>query len=293
MPGAQDYSTLTPQIWSPTITSFFKAKLLAARAFTDMSGDVTEGGDKIHLPHMPNEYTVSDIHVTSGDLTMTTVTTTRTILEIDKWKGMSIPITDFQLAQVATKYNVRRLMAQDAGFTIAKTFDTAILTEAFSNAGATVGTSLTKLSATALEEALSIIESKSVPKDQLRLIVHPKPYFVDLFKQSKMYDAATFGIPNIPSGNIDTVYGVPVLRTPQIVTQTGSYQNLLVHPLGLAWAIGNIPGMSGGAVRVEFKRASPSANSAGGKRWDIELDLMYGLKAWRTESMVRIQSDGR
>lgn len=285
------YSTLTPEIWSPTVTSFFKAKLLAARAFTDLSGDVTEGGDRINLPHMPDGYTTSAITQSTGNLTWVAVTKAETVLSIDQWRGMSIPLSDFRLAQIATKYNIRRLLAQDAGFTLARTFDRVILTEAQDNAGAVVGASDTDLDATALEEALSIIESNSVPKDQLRLIVHPKPYFVDLFKSSKVYDASTFGIPNLPSGNIDVVYGVPVFRTPQVLTSAGGYNNLLVHPLGLAWATGNIPGMSGGAVRVEFKQASPSS-VVGAKRTDIELDLMYGVQSWRTEGIVCIRSTG-
>jgi len=286
------YSTLTPEIWSPTITSFFKAKLLAARAFSDLSGDVSEGGNEVHLPHMPNGYTFTAIPTATGSLTQMIITTTRTTLEIDTWTGTSIPISDFQLAQVATKYNLRRLLAQDAGYALARTFDTAILTEAYTNAGATVGDSTTSLDATALEEALSIIESNSVPKDQLRLIVHPKPYFVDLFKSSKVYDASTFGIPNLPSGNIDVVYGVPVFRTPQVVTSTSGYNNLLVHPRGLAWATGAIPGMGGGAVRVEFVRAAGGATDAGAKRTDLQVDLMYGVQAWRTEGVINIRSTG-
>ena len=292
MPYSQDFSTITPEIWSPAITSFFREKLLAARAFTDLSSDVAEGGDKVHLPHMPDAYTISNISTTSGDMTKTDVVTTQTTLNIDQWKGMSIPITDFQLAQVANKYNIRRLMQQDAGFAMARKFDTDLLEEAYTNAGAEVGDSTTSLNATALEKAMSIIESKSVPKDSLRFIVHPKPYFVDLFKSSKVYDAATFGIPNLPGGEIDVVYGVPIFRTPQVITSTGAYNNLLTSPLGLAWAVGSIPGMQGGAARVEITRAAPSSGQAGSKRHDLEIDLMYGLKAWRTDAIVRIRTTG-
>ncbi len=287
------YSTLTPEIWSPTITSFFRAKLLAARAFSDMSGDVAQGGDQIHLPHMPNAYTFQNINVTSGALTQLVVTTTRTTLTVDQWVGASIPISDFQMAQVATKYNMRRLLAQDAGYALARTFDSALLTAATAAASTTVGDSNTALSSTVIEDAMAVMGENSVPKEELKLIVHPRPYFTGLFRSAKIYDAATFGLPNLPSGNIDVVYGIPVLKTAQIpfVSTNSFYTNFLVHPRSLAWATGAIPGMGGGAARVEFKRAAPSAG-AGAKRTDLEVDLMYGLTGWRTEGLVAIRSTG-
>jgi len=42
---SQTFTAFTPEIWTPRVNFFFKAKLVAANFFDNYSSEVAEGGD--------------------------------------------------------------------------------------------------------------------------------------------------------------------------------------------------------------------------------------------------------
>jgi len=279
------------EIWSPRINEYFHAKLGAANFFNDYSDEVTMGGDRIHIPNIADSFSASTILATSGSLTPTAVSDTRTTLTIDTWIGASIAFSDFQAAQVATKYNLKDKYAQEMGFKIAKSYDSAILALGASITPS-VGDSATSVLATTLEKAMSILESRSVPTSECAWFFHPYAYWREVYANQKLYDASQFGLPVTPYGANSTLYGVPVVITPQIPNGTAGtegatgHRNMIVHPTAFAHARGNLPGTGAMASGVRLSELNPGS----ALRKEYAADLMYGVKILNANNGVRVLS---
>lgn len=263
------------------MTTFFMKKLVAGRVFSNFSDEVTEGGDEVRIPSVADNFSANDIDTTSGDITGESVSDTNTKLSINKWKGTALRFSDYQLAQVARNYNLRSRYAQVMAERIARQFDTDLINTAKQGGLDTnLGDSATQLTSTNLESAFSILESNSVPREELNLLLHPKMVYGDIFRRSKYYDASQFGsgMP-VPSGSVDSLYGVPVFRTQNMGTSSGALANLLVHPEAVAYAIGNLEGASPSSVRIQEKTGESL-------RIKVISDLMYGSKTLRSEGGV-------
>lgn len=285
---AQSFSVFEPEIWSPRVNFFLKQKLVAAKFFDNYSDEVVEGGDRIHIPGIA-EMTVSAINTTSGAVTPTNISDTKTTLLIDTWNGASFFLSDFQAAQVAKSYRLKEEYAKTMGYACAKAVDNALIGQAV-NLTPSVGDSTTLL-ATTIEKAFGILESYSVPKEDCTFFVHPKVWYDQILSVSKYYDASQFGKAVTPIGTVDTLYGVPVVITPLVDTTTyageaetaaGAYRNFIASKNAFVYALGNLPG--GGSVRLQEKTNEnlgvyPTA------------DVMFGVKTLNATRGVKVLSD--
>lgn len=277
----QDYNVFSPTVWSPYINRFFKANLVAGNTFRDFSDNVTAGGQTIRIPHIDDNFSINDIPTTSGQITAQSINDTKTDLAINNWKHAALRFSDYQVAQVSNNYNLKRAYAEDMAYKVAAQLDSALLAQE-SNLSYTVANttaSQSTLTSTSLEQAFSILESNSVPRSQLSLIVHPRAYFGDIFKRQKYYDASQFGRPGLPSGSISELYGVPVVSTPQVPLVNGSLRNLLVHPEAITYALGNLEGGMPSGVRMQEREGE-------NLRVTAVADIMYGVKSLRTKAGV-------
>ena len=286
MAKAQSFSVFTPEIWSPRVSMFFKAKLVAANYFLDYSADVADGGDQVHIPKIAEGFTVYDIPVTSGEVTASNISDTSTTLQLNKWKGAALYLSDFQYKQAARQYSLRNYYGQVIAYQLAKQFDTDLLNEG-ANITAVVGDSASELQSTTIEKAFSIIESNSVPKEECVLFFTPKAYWLELMKIQKYYDASQFGKPTVPQGAHDLLYGVPLVITSQVPAGTagseGGHRNLLVHREAFVYAFQSLGGRGGVPVRIQEKESEHL-------RVKIIGDIIYGTKTLRPEAGVRIIS---
>jgi len=174
MTKSQTYTVFNPSIWSSRVTEYFKEKLVAAKFFSDYSAEVAAGGDTIKIPDYSQRFTVSDINTTSGEVSATNISETTRTLSIDKWKGASFYITDFQAKQIGKMYKVVNTEARNAAHDLAKTFDTALFTyTSASNVSDSIGDSATDILATTLERGISIVESNSIPVNECAFFFHP------------------------------------------------------------------------------------------------------------------------
>jgi hypothetical protein len=271
-------------IWSPRVNRFFRAKLAAAPFFSDYSDEVAGGGDTVRIPHISDSFSASDINTTSGEVSATNVDDTKTDLSIDKWKGTSIYLTDFQKAQIADKYRIKDEYASTMGYTLARTFDSALLDEAADNLTYSVGDTGTDLVATNIERAFSILGTENVPKEDAVMFVHPTTYWGDIMNIQKYYDASQFGKPSVPQGAHDLLYGVPVVITSQVPTADGGgYNNMLIHRNAVVYALGNLQGPGSAGARIQEKTAEDL-------RVKVIADIMYGVKILNSKSGVKMQA---
>ena len=174
MTKSQTFTIFDPEIWSPKITEYFKEKLVAAKFFSDYSAEVAAGGDNIHIPSYNQRFTVSDINVTSGEVSATNVSESEVTLAPDQWKGASFFISDFQAKQIGRIYKVLNTEAKNAAHDLSKAFDTALFTyTSASNVTDVIGDSATDILATTLERGISIVESNSMPISEMAFFFHP------------------------------------------------------------------------------------------------------------------------
>jgi len=281
--ATQQYDVFQPEVWSAKITRFFGDKLLAGSFFLNYSDDVSMGGDTINIPNIADSFTATDVNVTSGDITATNLADTTTALSIDKWKAAAFVISDFQAAQIAKKYKLQSEYVSAASYKLAKALDTALLTNAGSLT-ASVGSSSTALVSSNLEAAIAVMESNSIPLQDCVWFFHPKAYWKEISAIQKYYDASNFGKATTPYGNVDTLYGMPVLVTANVQAVAGSgHTNLLAYKGAVAYAMANLWG-SGKKVRIQVK-------SAESLRKKIIADIAYGTVLLNATRGVRVISN--
>lgn len=285
---SQTFTAFTPEVWSPRINYFFRAKLAAAPFFDDYSADVADGGDTIHIPNVTDAFSPTAIPTTSGVVTSTNLSDTNSNLSVSNWFGVAYDLSDFQYAQIAKSYNIKNSYAQAMGYSLARKLDSAILANG-SSITSSVGSSATNLLSTSIEKAFGILTSRSVPKEECVMFLHPKAYWGELMAIQKYYDASQFGKPSLPTGVHDMLYGVPVVITSQVPVGTAGtegddgHRNLLIHRSAIVYALGKLPGATQNGVRIQEK---PSE--------DLKVrfigDIAYGTLVLNANAGVRILS---
>lgn len=291
---SQTYAVFTPTVWSPRIYFFLKNKLVAARVFDDFSDEVVAGGDTINIPYIGDGFSASSIPTTNGSLTPTSISDTKSALQVNQWVGNALVISDFQMAQISKSYRLKEAYMEAMGYALAKKLDVDILRLAASSSITTVGNTSTALLATTIEKAMSILSSRSVPLNECNFIMHPKTYYRRIFNVQKYYDASQYGKTTLPQGVVDYLYGVPVVVTQQITTCTyaaeptsyvaNGYRNLLAHKTAFAFAIGNIPG----ANTINGVRLSENRYNGSDLATKLTADVAYGTKLVNASRVIKI-----
>jgi len=234
------YDVFRPEIWTPRITRFMKQKFYAARFFIDYSADVANA-DTVHIPHISESSgdVVTDIPVTSGEVTAVPIIETKTDLTVDNWKGAAVYITKFEQREIMKRPNIINEYAKWLGFKAGRNAERAILNNILSLSSSS-GDTHTDLYSTNIETAFGILSSNSVPKEDCRIFLNPKVYWNQVMGIQKYYDASQFGRPTVPYGAHDILYGVPVVLTPNVPLFTGTstaISNAIIHHDAIAFAM--------------------------------------------------------
>jgi hypothetical protein len=281
---AQTYLVYRPDVWAPRVDAIFKARLVAAKFFSDFSDYVTEGGKSINIPTQAY-YTTASVTTTTGDITANVVVDSRTILDINTWKHVSRVFADYQAAQVSSNYRLKEIFADSMAYALAKDLDSAILALVTATNPAPVAADTTNgIRSSTLESALSLIESYNIPREECMWFFSPKTYYKEIMAIQKLYDASQFGKPSLIMGTHDTLYGVPVTVTTQVpnasitdvvfATTKGHVisRNAILHNSFAAYALGNLPNGTPSGVRIQEKASENLRTTVVG-------DIMYGVKA--------------
>ena len=283
------YTIYEPEIWSSFVSVYFRQKLGATKFFRDFTEDFADGGDRTSIPTVGDSFIATAITVTTGDISTRVIQDTAVVLEIDSWYGDGRLVSDFQRAQIAAKYNTKAIYAEAMAERLARKVDTDILALG-SSLDPVVGDSGTDVRVSTIEEAMSIVDSYSLPHEDLLLFLHPTTYWTELRKDSRMSNASVFGIATTPYGEMPTLFGIPLFVTTQIPAGTasteGGHRNLLVHKDAFVWGLGNIPGQDEQGARVQ-----ELPNADGNLNTKIVSDIMYGVRLLSDKYGVRIISN--
>ncbi len=234
------YDMYRPEIWTPRITRYMREKFYAAKFFLDYSADIVNA-DTVHIPHISDQFSITAIPTTTGEVTLTDISETKTDLSVDQWYGAAFVMTKFEQREIMKRPNIINEYSKAIGHKLGRTVETAILAN-LTSVTPVAGDSVTDLYSTNLETAFGILESNSVPKEECRIFIKPKVYWDDIMSIQKYYDASQFGRATVPNGAHDILYGVPLVMTsnlPESYTTTSlGLTNAIVHYGAIAFALG-------------------------------------------------------
>lgn len=224
-------------------------------------------------------------------VTLNAPTDTKVTLTVDQWYECSFAIEDAEAAQVMRSYSLMERYAKNAGYSIAKKLDVAIVT-LFSGFSTSVGSSTVNLADSDIRNAIAALESADVDTTECEFFVSPNVFY----KQIQAIDKFSLAINspvNDPTRKAPAgfLYGIPVnvTTTIQYVSGTTGRYNALAHPDAIHWAtsplgsggsMGSMVGASG--VRVQSNYVPQYLSTV------TTADIMYGVIENRDTSGVAI-----
>ena len=284
--GTQSTTTLDvylAEIWSTShVNEFYRAKLKAAKHFLDMSGDLIEGGDTLHISGLI-EKDASD-KTTANAVTLDSDTELKVDLAVDTWKECSGAIEDKQAVQVLRSYNLQERLVRASAYAPAKSLDTALLS-LYSGLSQNVNDSASAVADADILEAIQTLEVADVPAEDRAFFFYPSIVWGDLMAITKYYDASQSGFVGglIPKGAMGMLYGIPVWSLTQVViSHTDFVHNLLAQKEAFVFAT-QMPG-GGEGVRRQVNYIPQYLSTL------YTCDLIYGVIENRDECAVEIQA---
>lgn len=243
--GTAHFTTTTadvmiPEVWSPRVNNFFRARLQAATFFEDWSEDASEGGDVIHVPNISQ---MSANNKTVGSqVTLNAPTETKVDLTINAHKEVSFVIEDAVASKIKKSYKAQETYAMNAGYTAAATLEDAILA-LFTGFSQTVGDSSTALNDSNIRQAIAYLDVAEAPQEDRAFFLHPNVIWTQLMGIDKFTLVQnTGGADPVLKGQIGYLYGFPVIKTSRLGTTLGSRIGAFAHKSAIAFATANIAG---------------------------------------------------
>ena len=231
-----------PEVWGQAILDVFQQKIMMKNVGIDISPNVANAGDKIHLPHIGvPELTAftqgSEIaaDVTSGG----SMTSQETALTISEYNVASVYVPD--IMNVQSNYDLLSIYTKQLGYAVARGFDNymhylvasnlqGLLASATGAVGADADTSIhvqttgSALSAANLSSLMAIILGETGSTEGWNLVLSPAMYaslaaLADFVKGT----ASPLGAAFESTGNAGNILGMPVwvAQSPYMATDGG------------------------------------------------------------------------
>jgi len=205
-----------PEIWSDEVIATYKSNLVVANLVKNINHQGKKG-DTIHIPN-PGRNNAS-AKVADADVTAITDTAADIIVSIDQHYEWSMYIED--IAELQALNSMRRFYTDDAGYALARNVDSALITAmdgaSALTGGNTVIGSVTDWDASILQ-AIEVLNDSDVPVNDRYLIVTPS-CMTALMSTDRFTEQQFIGDGSaIRTGNIGSIYGVPVYMSTQVGT---------------------------------------------------------------------------
>ena len=205
-----------PEIWSDEVIATYKANLVVANLVKNLNHQGKKG-DTIHIPN-PGRSAAS-AKVAHSDVTAITDTAADISVAIDQHYEWSMYIED--IAELQALNSMRRFYTDDAGYALAKQVDSSIITSldgasALTGGNAVIG-SVTNWD-TSILQGIEALNDNDVPVNDRALVVTPS-CMTALMSTDRFTEQQFIGDGSaIRTGNIGSIYGVPVYMSTQVGT---------------------------------------------------------------------------
>jgi len=288
-----DLQYIIAEIWAPKVEREWRAGLVAANWFKDLSGMMTGGGDTLNITDIfTNQFTASTKSNTA-EVTLVSPAQAQIQLAVDTWKEVSFLIEDKELQQILRGSDVLEAYASQAKYIIAKTLDSSLMA-LYSGLSQSVNDTATDVLDKDIRSAIESIADDDADLSDAAFFMHPTVVYHDLFAIEKYYSFEQFGgkdgtvfTGNFGGGSLDKVYkghlyGIPVFATTQVQSDgAGSaYYNLLATRDTFCIATQT----PGGRIRSQSTYLQQNL----GTLWTT--DIIYGVKELRDLGGVQIKS---
>jgi hypothetical protein len=229
-----------PTIWGPKLNDFYRAKLLCANFFTDLSGEVAGGGNIVKIPNI-SEMTANSKTITS-EVTLNAQTMGTITLTINTWKEVSFLLEDFVKSDMKKSYYMQERWMKNAGYTVANTLEAALIA-LFAGFSQIVGDSSHFLNDSSIRAAIAYLDTANVPVEDRAWFLHPNTFWNQVQAINK-YSLATntAGVNPVTMRPQYLLYGDPVYLTSGLAVTTGHRDGAYCGKDALAFATANIAG---------------------------------------------------
>lgn len=220
--------TLIPEIWGAKMNDFYRQRAHLAAFFTDLSSELADGGDVVHVPSI-TEMT-ANTKTNGTQVTLNAPTETKVDLTVNTWEEVSFIIEDREAQIVKHSYNIQEKYMKNAAYSIAAQLEAAIIA-LFDNFSQTAGASDTAVRDSDVRAAIKFLDTANVPQEDRAFFFHPKAIWSDLMAIDKFTLVTnTDGADPLLKGFMGFLYGIPVAKNSDLgITSGGGYQNVLAH----------------------------------------------------------------
>lgn len=287
-----DLAAVISETWTTIVNEKTFNDAVLANFITDLSEFATEGSDIFHVPDLfTNALTVSSQSTQGAEITTASPAQNDVTLNISVHKYVAYIIGDKDLKQVATKYSINEMYANEARKLLTEALESDIAALWASLTTNIVGDTATVLSDSEIRTGLYTMENLKYRLDECAFFFHPYVYWQQLHAVTKYYQQYSVG-PSTSPGPVHTgnfgvagyaqnykgvLFGVPVYTTTNIVGALQTYRNMLLHKRALGFAVQT---KGGAKVRVQSENAIRNLGML------TVVDILYGVAALRQEAGI-------
>lgn len=218
-----------PEIWTSKMNDFYRANLICANFFTDLSDEIPEGGDIFHVPTFAEM--TANAKTVGSEVTLNSTTVSTVDLTVTTWYETSFIIEDRPGRTMLQSYGTQERMAKNAAYTTAAAYEDAIIA-LFDNFSQTTGVSTSKLLDSAIRASIEYLDLANVPQEDRAFFLHPSVFW-DVQAIDKFSLATNAPINDPVAKRPDAhLYGIPVYMTtrlPYISGAAAGRVNALAH----------------------------------------------------------------
>ncbi len=291
-----DEIALISETWTTIVNEKLFDKTVFANFCQNLSSFATEGSDIFHVPDIfTNALTVSTQSTQGAEITTASPLSVDTTLTIDTHKYVAYLMGDLTLQQVAKKYDVLSLYADEAASLLAEALEASIAGLWSSITTNTIGDTATVLSDAEVRRSIEKLASAKFNLDECAFFVHPYVFWIQLHAVAKYYTASIAGPMNevgaVRTGNFGSatasrnlrghLYGIPLYTSTNVVSGLQTYRNLLLHKSAFGFAVQT---RGGNKVRVQMDNLIQNLGTL------TVADIIYGVKILREPGSVLVNA---
>lgn len=281
---------LIPSLWGSKINDFYKSKLVGAAFFADRSEELSDGGKVIYTPNLTEMS--ANAKVNGQAVTLNNPTETKVTLTVDTWPEVSFAIEDKEAAQVKHSYYLQEKYAKNAGYTIAKELEKAIMA-LFASFSVSVGASTTAIADSDIRSAIATLEAANVDTAMDTAFFLDSKVFWNQVQAIDKFSLAINSPVNDPTAKRPDghLYGIPVFISNNIkfVSGTTGKYNALAEKDAIHFATANLGSggsmgayAEGNGIRVQSNYIPEYLSTV------TTADMVYGVVLNRAKSGVAI-----
>lgn len=216
-----------PDVWTSKLNDFYRAKLVCANFFTNLSSEIKGGGKTFEVPNVTQMTANAKSNATA--VTLNAPTDGKVTLTVDTWYECSFAIEKKEAAQVLQSYRIQEMYVKNAGYSVAAVLEDALIA-LFTGFSQTVGASTAGLADSDVRAAIKLLAAQNVDLQDCAFFLSPKAVWTDVMALDKftLWQNTDANSP-VNNGAVGKLYGIPVFMSSRIGSSLGSALNCLAH----------------------------------------------------------------